>query len=79
MNEYSKAKQTNDDTGGAQQVAEGYLKKAYSEGAISAAAPTTGTTTPQSAPSSNIPEPASGKPTLKRPDNLLNHAPSPTN
>src|SRR3989440_11719450 len=32
VNEYSKAKQTNDDTGGAQQVAEGFLKKAYSEG-----------------------------------------------
>ncbi len=42
VNEYSKAKQTNDDTGGAQQVAEQLLKKAYSEGGISAAAPTTG-------------------------------------
>jgi len=73
VNEYSKAKQTNDDTGGAQQVAEGYLKKAYSEGVISVAAPATGTTTPQSAPSSNIPEPASGKPTLKRPDNMLSN------
>jgi len=39
VNEYSKAKQTNDDTGGAQQVAEGFLKKAYSEGGISASAP----------------------------------------
>jgi tetratricopeptide (TPR) repeat protein len=76
VNEYSKAKQTNDDTGGAQQVAEGYLKKPYSEGVISVAAPATGTTAPQSAPSSNIPEPASGKPTLKRPNDLLNHPPS---
>src|SRR5713226_7688414 len=32
VNEYSKAKQTNDDTGGAQGTAERYLKKAYSEG-----------------------------------------------
>ncbi len=39
VNEYSKAKQTNDDTGGAQQVAESLLKKAYTEGAVSAAVP----------------------------------------
>ena len=42
VNEYSKAKQTNDDTGGAQQVTEQFLKKAYSEGGISAAAPASG-------------------------------------
>ena len=42
VNEYSKAKQTNDDTGGAQQVAEQLLKKPYAEGGISAAAPSTG-------------------------------------
>ena len=51
-------------------MAEGYLKKAYAEGAISAAAPATGTA-PQATPGSDIPEPASGKPTLKRPNNLL--------
>jgi aminopeptidase N len=73
VNEYSKAKQTNDDTGSAQQVAEGYLKKAYSEGAISAAAPATGTA-PQATPGSDIPTPASGKPTLKRPNNLLDNS-----
>ncbi|MGH9678948.1 MAG: tetratricopeptide repeat protein, partial [Candidatus Acidiferrales bacterium] len=33
VNEYSKAKQTGDDTGGAQAEAEKWLKKAYSEGA----------------------------------------------
>ncbi len=70
VNEYSKAKQTNDDTGSAQQVAEGYLKKPYSEGAISAAAPATGTA-PQATPGSDIPAPASGKPTLKRPNNVV--------
>ncbi len=42
VNEYSKAKQTNDDTGTAQQVAEGYLRKPYSEEGTSAAAPATG-------------------------------------
>ena len=39
VNEYSKAKQTNDDTGGAQTTAENLLKKPYSEGAVSAAVP----------------------------------------
>src|SRR5258708_36586 len=39
VNEYSKAKQTNDDTGGAQRTAEGFLKKAYTEGATSGGAP----------------------------------------
>ena len=39
VNEYSKAKQTNDDTGNAQQAAEQLLKKPYSEGAVSAAVP----------------------------------------
>jgi tetratricopeptide (TPR) repeat protein len=67
VNEYSKAKQTNDDTGGAQQVAEGLLKKAYSEGGTSVAAPpTTETAKPAAAA---IPPPASGeRPVLKKPN-----------
>src|SRR6266481_4443448 len=66
VNEYSKAKQTNDDTGGAQQVAEGFLKKAYSEGGASVAAPPAGQT-PK--PAVAIPPPASGeKPVLKKPN-----------
>jgi len=66
VNEYSKAKQTNDDTGGAQQVAEGFLKKAYSEGGTSVAAPPPGQT-PK--PAAAIPPPASGeKPVLKKPN-----------
>jgi aminopeptidase N len=65
VNEYSKAKQTNDDTGGAQGTAEGYLKKAYSEGGTSVAAPAA--TTPAK-PAVAIPPPASGeKPVLKKP------------
>jgi aminopeptidase N len=70
VNEYSKARQTNDDTGSAQQVAEGYLKKPYSEGAVSAAAPATDAA-PAATPGSDIPAPASGKPTLKRPNNVF--------
>jgi tetratricopeptide (TPR) repeat protein len=66
VNEYSKAKQTNDDTGGAQQAAEGFLKKAYSEGGTSVATPAT---TPSVKPAADIPAPASGeRPTLKKPD-----------
>jgi aminopeptidase N len=68
VNEYSKAKQTNDDTGGAQQVAESFLKKGYSEGGVSAAAPTTGT---NPAPVTT-PVPASNdRPILKKRTQLL--------
>jgi tetratricopeptide (TPR) repeat protein len=67
VNEYSKAKQTNDDTGGAQQVAEGFLKKAYSEGGTSVAAPATAA--PAKPAAAIIPPPASGeKPVLKKPN-----------
>ena len=63
VNEYSKAKQTNDDTGSAQEVAESFLKKAYSEGSIAAQVPT-GTTSPSSnAPSAINPD---NRPVLKR-------------
>ena len=66
VNEYSKAKQTNDNTGGAQLVAEGFLKKAYAEGATTAAAPGAGgTATP--APPVAIPPPTEGnRPVLKK-------------
>ena len=65
VNEYSKAKQTNDDTGGAQQAAEGFLKKAYAEGGTSVAAPVTAGS---AKPTAAIPPPASGeKPVLKKP------------
>jgi aminopeptidase N len=66
VNEYSKAKQTNDDTGGCQAESERYLKKPYAEGGVttvSAPAPTD-TAKPASA---SIPTPASGeKPVLKQ-------------
>src|ERR1700682_739202 len=66
VNEYSKAKQTNDDTGGAQQAAEELLKKPYAEGgsAISASAPATRTTSPAAAPQH---PPANDRPVLKKP------------
>jgi hypothetical protein len=63
VNEYSKAKQTNDDTGGAQQTAESLLKKPYSEGAVSAAVPGGPATGQAPAP------PPNDRPVLKkRPD-----------
>jgi aminopeptidase N len=63
VNEYSKAKQTNDDTGNAQTVAESFLKKPYSEGAVSAAVPGgVGAAPNQSAP----PPQPDNRPVLKR-------------
>jgi aminopeptidase N len=66
VNEYSKAKQTNDDTGGAQAIAERYVKKPYSEGGgTSVSSPATGEA---AKPVAAIPAPASGeKPVLKKP------------
>jgi aminopeptidase N len=66
VNEYSKARQTNDDTGGAQARAEALLKKAYSEGGTLVATPAA----PEPAkPGTAVPPPASGeKPVLKKPN-----------
>jgi tetratricopeptide (TPR) repeat protein len=67
VNEYSKAKQTNDDTGGCQGESERYLKKPYTEGGVtSVSAPAA--ETPAKPAKTNIPPPASGeKPVLKKP------------
>ena len=64
VNEYSKARQTNDDTGGAQAQAEALLKKPYSEGGISAASPATGGKPGTPTPAQPA---ATDRPTLKRP------------
>ena len=63
VNEYSKAKQTNDNTGGAQLEAEKWLKKPYAEGGISAGSPAPGA--PNPAPAA---PPAGDRPTLKKPN-----------
>lgn len=62
VNEYSKAKQTNDDTGGAQEEAERLLKKPYSEGGTSVAAPKT-----DAKPPATSTQPAADAPKLKKP------------
>lgn len=70
LNEYNKARQLNDNTGGAQATVEALIKKPYSEGAIPAAIPadTPATTTPAKGKQADIADPSSGeKPTLKRP------------
>jgi tetratricopeptide (TPR) repeat protein len=64
VNEYSKAKQTNDDTGGAQLEAERYLKKPYSEGGVLMATPASGAAPATATPA---PPPASDRPVLKKP------------
>ena len=66
VNEYSKARQTNDDTGGCQARAEQLLKKPYCDNCVLQATPAT----PEPAkPTSPLPTPASGdKPTLKKPN-----------
>jgi aminopeptidase N len=62
VNEYSKAKQTNDNTGSAQETADRYLKKPYNEGAQAAStAKPTGEAVP--AP----PAQDDGRPHLKKP------------
>ena len=69
LNEYSKARQTNDNTGGAQDVVEALVKKAYTENGMPAATPADAGSTPAKAKPADIPEPASGdRPTLKRPN-----------
>jgi hypothetical protein len=66
VNEYSKAKQTNDDTGGCQAESERNMKKPYSEGGTSVAPPATGE---PAKPAPAMPAPASGeKPVLKKPN-----------
>jgi hypothetical protein len=68
LNEYSKARQTNDNTGGAQDIVEALVKKPYTEGAIVVASPSTGSTPAAKAKSADVPAPASGeKPTFKKP------------
>src|SRR6266478_3440727 len=67
VNEYSKSKQTNDNTGNAQQSAETYLKKPYTEGGVSVSAPATDIK-PKPSTAATIAAPTSGdKPVLKKP------------
>jgi hypothetical protein len=70
LNEYNKARQTNDNTGGAQDVAEALIKKPYTEGGMPTPSPAdTATPVPAKGKQADVPAPASGeKPTLKKPN-----------
>jgi len=70
LNEYNKARQTNDNTGGAQDVVEALIKKPYTEGGMPTPSPAdTATPTPAKGKQADVPAPASGeKPTLKKPN-----------
>lgn len=73
LNEYSKARQTNDNTGGAQDVIEALIKKPFTEGSPAMPASNTPSQqpTPAKATPADLPPPSTGdKPTLKRPSPL---------
>jgi TolA-binding protein len=73
LNEYSKARQTNDNTGGAQEVVEALVKKPYIEGAVVAVTPAAGDSAPPAkGKTADVPQPATGdKPTFKKPSPIL--------
>ena len=62
MNEYSRAKQTNDNTGNAQEAADRYLKKAYSDNPQTADAGTD-----KKPAEAKADPPADDRPKLKKP------------
>jgi hypothetical protein len=65
VNEYSKARQTNDDTSGAQAEAQKYLKQPYQEpGSAPASATAAATPPPAAAPAAPASSNPSGAPTL---------------
>ena len=71
LNEYSKARQTNDNTGGAQDVVEILVKKPYTEAGMPTVTPGTATDTkavPAKGKPADVAPPAAGdKPTFKKP------------
>jgi hypothetical protein len=68
LNEYSKARSTNDNTGGAQDVVEALVKKPYTEAGMPPIAPSNKEAAQQQKKQADVPAPASGdKPTFKKP------------
>ena len=69
LNEYSKARATNDNTGGAQGVVEALVKKPYTEAGMPPITPSNkDASQQQKKPAADVPPPASGdKPTFKKP------------
>src|SRR6516162_2745429 len=68
LHEYDKARQTNDNTGGAQQYVEALIKKPYTEAGMPPIAPSNKEAAQQQKKQADVPPPASGdKPTFKKP------------
>ncbi len=69
LNEYSKARQTNDSTGGAQEVVEILVKKPYTEAGMPTVSPSDAKAAPAAkAKTADVPAPAAGdKPSFKKP------------
>src|SRR5262249_1727929 len=68
LNEYSKARSTNDNTGGAQDVVEALVKKPYTEAGMPPITPPNKEAAQQQKKQADVPPPASGdKPTFKKP------------
>jgi Peptidase family M1 domain len=70
LNEYSKARQTNDNTGGAQDVVEILVKKPYTEAGmpiVTPGTPSDAKAAPAKAKPADVPVPAGDKPTFKKP------------
>jgi Peptidase family M1 domain len=68
LNEYSKARSTNDNTGGAQDVVDALVKKPYTEAGMPPITPSNKDAAQQQKKPADVPPPASGdKPTFKKP------------
>jgi hypothetical protein len=68
LNEYSKARATNDNTGLAQDVVDALVKKPYTEAGMPPITPSNRDSTQQKNKQADVPQPASGdKPTFKKP------------
>jgi aminopeptidase N len=68
LNEYNKARQTNDNTGQAQETVEALIKKPYSEsGLVTPTTPTSGDSSPAKGKPADVPPPSGDKPTFKKP------------
>lgn len=71
LNEYSKARQTNDNTSNAQEVVEALVKKPYTEGAVVAVTPASTEPAPAKGKSADVPPPTGDKPTFKKPSPMI--------
>jgi hypothetical protein len=69
LNEYSKARQTNDNTGGAQEVVEILVRKPYTEAGMPTINPgdTKAAATPAKGKTADVPAPSTGAPSFKKP------------